>query len=158
MTQDAGTSGARNVSAAKLKILVADDEQVIANTLAIILNNAGFEALAVYGGRAAVDALSSFEPDVLVSDVIMPGMTGIEAAIEILAQRPNCRIVLFSGNHSTADLLHDAQAHGHCFEILAKPFHPADLLGRLRAGASSPNGASKSGNRDALTLTEYGQA
>ena len=67
--------------APKSKVLVADDEQVIANTLAIILNQAGFEARAVYSGEKAIEALDSFEPDMLISDVIMPGMTGIEAAI-----------------------------------------------------------------------------
>ena len=154
MTQTAGTSRTRDASAAKLKVLVVDDEQVIANTLATILNNAGFESLAVYSGRAAVDALTSFEPDVLVSDVVMPEMTGIEAALNILAQFPGCRIVLFSGNHSTADLLHDAQAQGHYFEILAKPFHPDDLLGRLGAGASPVSGAYGRANTDGLAITE----
>jgi CheY-like chemotaxis protein len=151
MIQNSGTSRTRNASVAKLKVLVVDDEQVIANTLATILNNSGFEALAVYSGQAALDALTSFEPDVLVSDVIMPEMTGIEAAIDILAQFPGCRVVLFSGNHSTADLLHDAQAQGHYFEILAKPFHPTDLLGRLRAGASPLNGASESASKGIFT-------
>ena len=63
----------------KPRVLVADDEQVIANTLAIILNQAGFEARAVYSGEKAIDALDTFRPDMLISDVIMTGMTGIEA-------------------------------------------------------------------------------
>jgi len=127
------TLGTRNGSAAKVKVLVADDEQVIANTLAVILNMSGFEARAVYNGRAAVDALSIFEPDILISDVVMPEMSGIEAAVAILALRPNCKVLLFSGQAATAHLLHDAQAQGHCFDILAKPVHPADLLAKLRA-------------------------
>ena len=65
---------------AKPKVLVADDEQVIANTLAIILNQAGFEARAVFSGEDAVKLLDSFQPDMLISDVIMSEMTGIEAA------------------------------------------------------------------------------
>jgi CheY-like chemotaxis protein len=63
---------------------------------------------------------------------MMPGMTGIEAAIEILAQRPKCRILLFSGHAANADLLSDAEAKGYCFDIIAKPIHPADLLAKLR--------------------------
>ena len=63
----------------KPRVLVADDEQVIANTLAIILNQAGFEARAVYSGEKAIEALEEFQPDMLISDVIMTGMTGIEA-------------------------------------------------------------------------------
>lgn len=125
--------------AVKVRVLVADDERVIANTLTIILNRAGFEAQAVYSGRAAVDSLGSFEPDVLISDVMMPGMTGIEAALEVLAQRPGCRVLLFSGQASTAYLLQESQAKGYQFEILTKPVHPADLLAKLRGTLSEPS-------------------
>ena len=79
----------------KSKVLVADDEQVIANTLAIILNQAGFEARAVYSGEKAIEALDNFYPDMLISDVIMTGMTGIEAAIVTRQKLPKCKILLF---------------------------------------------------------------
>lgn len=135
-------SESKNGSVAKVKVLVADDEQVIADTLVAILNKSGFEARAVYSGKAAVDENSSFEPDILISDVMMPYMTGIEAAIAILAERPSCGVVLFSGQAATADLLHDARKQGHDFEILTKPVHPADLLGKLRDGQFSLSSAS----------------
>src|SRR5215469_13775520 len=89
----------------KPRVLVADDEQVIANTLAIILNQAGFEARAVYSGEKALDTLDEFQPDMLISDVIMTGMTGIEAAIITRSRLPKCKILLFSGQAATADLL-----------------------------------------------------
>jgi len=117
---------------AKPKVLVADDEQVIANTLAIILNQAGFEARAVYSGEKAIESLDTFAPDMLISDVIMTGMTGIEAAIQTRQKCPNCKILLFSGQAATADLLERARSQGHEFEILAKPVHPTDLLAKLR--------------------------
>lgn len=117
----------------KPRVLVADDEQVIANTLAIILNQAGFEAKAVYSGENAVETLDEFQPNMLISDVIMTGMTGIEAAIKIRAKLPACKILLFSGQAATADLLEKARSQGHEFEILAKPVHPTDLLAKLRA-------------------------
>src|SRR5271154_3133204 len=119
-------------SSPKSRVLVADDEQVIANTLAIILNQAGFEARAVYSGEKAIESLDSFQPDMLISDVIMTGMTGIEAAIATRQKMPNCKILLFSGQAATADLLEKARAEGHEFEILAKPVHPTDLLAKLR--------------------------
>ncbi len=119
-------------STSKPRVLVADDEQVIANTLVIILNQAGFEARAVYSGEKAIDMLDSFQPDMLISDVIMTGMTGIEAAIEVRNRLPKCKILLFSGQAATADLLERARAQGHEFEILAKPVHPTDLLAKLR--------------------------
>ena len=117
----------------KLKVLVADDEQVIANTLAIILNQAGFDARAVFSGEKAVELLDSFKPDMHISDVIMTGMTGIEAAIITRDRLPKCKILLFSGKAATADLLEKAREQGHEFEILAKPVHPTDLLSKLRS-------------------------
>ena len=125
-------SDAAAATPSKPRVLVADDEQVIANTLAIILNQAGFEARAVYSGEKAIEALDSFQPDMLISDVIMTGMTGIEAAIATRAKMPNCKILLFSGQAATADLLETARTQGHEFEILAKPVHPTDLLAKLR--------------------------
>ncbi len=121
-----------SVNKPKPRVLVADDEQVIANTLAIILNQAGFEARAVYSGEKAIEALETFSPDMLISDVIMTGMTGIEAAIATRKKLPNCKILLFSGQAATADLLEKARTEGHEFEILAKPVHPTDLLAKLR--------------------------
>jgi CheY-like chemotaxis protein len=123
----------KTTNQSKPRVLVADDEQVIANTLAIILNQNGFEARAVYSGEKVIEALETFHPDMLISDVIMTGMTGIEAAIETRKKLPTCKILLFSGQAATADLLERAHTQGHEFEILAKPVHPTDLLAKLRA-------------------------
>ena len=120
----------------KLKVVVADDEETIADTLALILNRSGFEARAVYSGEAAVEVVDSFEPDVLISDVVMPGMTGVEAAIAVRVLQPNCKVLLFSGQALTSDLLQGARTQGHTFEIIAKPIHPTDLLEKLRTGTS----------------------
>src|SRR6202451_1239364 len=117
----------------KPKVLVADDERVIADTLAMILNQSGFEAQAVYSGEKAVELTESFEPDMLISDVIMADLNGIDAAIRIRALLPSIKILLFSGQAATADLLEKAHAQGYDFEILAKPVHPQDLLARLAA-------------------------
>ena len=118
---------------AKPKVLVADDERVIADTLAMILNQSGFDARAVYSGERALELASSFEPDMLISDVIMADLNGIDAAIRIRSLLPSIKILLFSGQAATADLLEKARTQGYEFEILAKPVHPQDLLSRLRA-------------------------
>jgi CheY-like chemotaxis protein len=115
------------------KVLVADDERVIADTLAMILNQSGFEARAVYSGEKAVEMASAFAPDMLITDVIMADLNGIDAAIMIRALLPNIKILLFSGQAATADLLEKARAKGDEFEILAKPVHPQDLLSRLKS-------------------------
>jgi len=116
----------------KPKVLVADDEKVIADTLAIILNQNGFDASAVYSGTDAVEKARKSAPDLLISDVIMPDMNGIDAAIRIRSFLPGCKILLFSGQAATADLLESARQQGHEFEILAKPVHPQDLLAKLQ--------------------------
>jgi CheY-like chemotaxis protein len=116
----------------KRKILVADDERVIAETLSTILNQTGFETRAVFSGEDAVNALDDFKADLLLSDVMMSGITGIEAAIIARSKLPSCKILLFSGQAATSDLLEAARAQGHEFEVLAKPIHPTDLLSKIR--------------------------
>src|SRR5882762_6011776 len=91
------------------KVLVADDEKVIADTLAIILNQAGYNATAVYSGTSAVEQAKALRPDLVISDVIMDDLNGIDAAIKIRALLPSCKILLFSGQAATADLLESAR-------------------------------------------------
>jgi CheY-like chemotaxis protein len=117
----------------KPKVLVADDERVIADTLAMILNQSGFEARAVYSGENALELVPTFQPDMLISDVIMADLNGIDTAIRIRALLPGIKVLLFSGQAATADLLEKARKDGHEFDILAKPVHPQDLLNKLRA-------------------------
>jgi DNA-binding response OmpR family regulator len=98
----------------------------------MILNQSGFEARAVYSGERALELAVSFSPDMLISDVIMGDLNGIDTAIQMRALLPKIKILLFSGQAATADLLEKARTHGYEFEILAKPVHPQDLLTRLR--------------------------
>jgi CheY-like chemotaxis protein len=113
------------------RVLVLDDERVIANSLALILNRSGYQARAVYTAESAIKTAGELLPDILISDVIMEGMTGIDAAIRITEIVPQCHIILFSGQAATADLLERAEANGHRFELLVKPVHPRVLLERL---------------------------
>jgi CheY-like chemotaxis protein len=120
------------LSQEKPKILVADDERTIADTLSVILNQNGFEALAVYGGRQAVQQAARWTPDVFLSDVSMPEVDGIHAAMEICTMLPECRIVLFSGEPRSRRSVQSMLFLGYRFEFLHKPIPPADLLHRLR--------------------------
>ena len=60
-------------------------------------------------------------PAIVLSDVIMPGLNGIENGIKIREIVPTCKIILFSGQAATVDLLEKARERGHRFDILAKP-------------------------------------
>jgi DNA-binding response OmpR family regulator len=111
-----------------MRVLIVDDESVIADSLALIFRASGFEARAVYSGERAMELAQSFEPDVLVSDVVMRGLTGIEVAISVRQQFPECQVLLFSGQAATSDLIQAADSKGYRFDILTKPVHPKILL------------------------------
>ena len=115
----------------KPRVLVVDDEHIIADTLAIILNQNGFEATVAYSGEQAVELASGLKPAVVLSDVIMGRMNGIEAAIEITKANPECKVLLFSGQPAVAEMLESAARNGHQFSIVAKPVHPATILKEL---------------------------
>jgi CheY-like chemotaxis protein len=117
-------------------VLVIDDDHGNADTLAMVLNISGFEATPVYSSAHGLELAQQIAFDHLITDVIMPGMNGIDAAIAIRHVLPNCRILLVSGNNNTAELLDAASAKGHSFDILAKPVHPTFLLEHIRAQRS----------------------
>jgi len=127
---------------AKPKVLIADDERVIADTLALILNQGGFEAQAVYSCVKALEVAPSFRPDMLISDVIMAELNGVEAAIRMRALLPDIRVFLLSGQTATAELVEKADASGYGFEVLIKPLHPQDLITRLRSSMAQTPSAS----------------
>ena len=118
-------------------IFVVDDEPVIASSLAAILQINGFSARFFTCPLAALAAARSESPDLVISDVAMPGISGVDLAIQIRAQYPNCKILLFSGQAATLDLLEGARAQGYDFRLLQKPVHPSEFLweiGRLSTG------------------------
>jgi CheY-like chemotaxis protein len=114
------------------RILVVDDEKVIADTIVQILNRNGFIAEAAYGGQEAIEKAKRHCPELVLSDVLMPGVDGVEAAIEIRKLCPDTRIVLFSGQAATVEILARARQRGHSFELLPKPIHPTELIKHLR--------------------------
>jgi CheY-like chemotaxis protein len=109
-------------------IFVVDDEPVIASSLAAILQMNGFSARFFTCPLEALAAARTESPDLVISDVAMPGISGIELAIKMRAQYPNCKILLFSGQAATSDLLEAARAQGHDFRLLQKPVHPSEFL------------------------------
>ncbi len=112
-------------------ILVIDDEKRIADTLVVILSSTGYVAEAAYDGSSALQICSERPPDLVISDVVMPGINGIEVAIAIRRQFPACHILLYSGQAATAEMMEEARSRGHDFELLAKPVHPVQLLERV---------------------------
>lgn len=114
------------------RILVVDDEKVIADTIVQILNRNGFIAEAAYGGEEAIDKAKRHCPELVLSDVLMPKVDGVETAIAIREHCPDTRIILFSGQAATVEILARARERGHTFELLPKPIHPTQLIKHLR--------------------------
>lgn len=113
------------------RVLVVDDQKLIADSLAEILGIAGFEAMAAYDGREGLEVMAHFHPQWVVSDVVMPRMNGVELAIAIRTQYPMAEILLFSGQAGISEILQGAQQRGYEFELIAKPVHPNKLIERL---------------------------
>jgi DNA-binding response OmpR family regulator len=112
------------------RVLVVDDQRAIADSLAMILSHKGFVAKTVTNGEQAVELARVFLPDLLISDVVLGGITGIEAANEILSFLPTSKVILFSGQATTLDPVKQSRTAQH-FEILSKPLHPDVLLQRI---------------------------
>lgn len=112
-------------------ILVVDDERVIADTLSTILSKSGFSIMTAYDGTSALALARTVAPDLLLSDVMMPGITGVDLAIMVTETIPACKVLLFSGHAATADLLQTANRQGRDFTAMTKPLHPTDMLRRI---------------------------
>jgi DNA-binding NtrC family response regulator len=115
----------------KPRVLIVDDEKTIADTLAMVFKLKGHEAIAAYSAETAVEAVETFEPDIVLSDVIMGKMTGVDLAIYLSRARPDVKVILFSGQAATVGLLDEAHRKGHDFRLLAKPIHPEKLIEEL---------------------------
>jgi CheY-like chemotaxis protein len=125
-----------------MRILVVDDEKSVADTLVMILQREGHDCRAAYNGPSALQQIESFIPDCVISDVIMPGMDGIQLCATIRGTHPGCHILLFSGQGLTHELIEKARREGHSWELLPKPIDPDELLAKL----ASSRAASRNSN------------
>jgi len=123
----------KTTNRSRLRVLVVDDEPLIAQTVAAILNLHGFDAVEALSGEAALAAARHVQPDIVLTDVLMPKMSGVELGIKIRQEFPHTRVLLFSGQAATSELMRKAQAEGYTFKLFPKPIHPEELIAKLRA-------------------------
>jgi len=109
---------------APVRVLVVDDERIIADSIALILRGRGFDSRAVYSGEDAAELAQTWRPDAVIADVVMGKMDGVSLAIYLAQAFPSCKVLLISGNIATSELLDESRTLGHDFPILAKPFPP----------------------------------
>jgi DNA-binding NtrC family response regulator len=110
------------------RVLIVDDEQIIADTVAAIFAQAGFTSRAVYSAEEALELIPVWVPHLAIIDVKLPEMSGIDLAIRLGAEYPAFKLSLFSGYFDTPDMLESAMQAGHFFDVIAKPVHPDRLL------------------------------
>ena len=117
----------------KLRVSVVDEEVLIASTFAMVLCHQGFDASFFTEPLQALQSARYHAPDLLLSEVSMPVLSGIELAIRVQKHCPNCKVLLLSGQPDIANLLRASRANGHIFEVLPKPIHPTVLLREIQA-------------------------
>jgi CheY-like chemotaxis protein len=114
------------------KVLVVDDETLIADTVVTILKRSGFRAYAAYDGQRALEIAKKVKPDFVLADVLMPSMNGVEVAIALREMKLNAKIFLFSGQAGISGILADAEKRGYEFDLIPKPIHPDKLVQFLK--------------------------
>lgn len=119
------------------KILIIDDERLIATTLAEILKTEGYEIATAFNGEDAVRIARRFRPDFLLSDIAMPGLNGVQAVLQIREFLPDAHVLFISGHARSSEVLQEAQAKGYEFELALKPLNPRDLLDKVRTSLQS---------------------
>jgi DNA-binding NtrC family response regulator len=118
------------------RVFVVDDEPMIAWSLAEILRKSGFDATAFTNPQDALRTAESDLPDLLLSDVLMPQLSGVELAIRVRQLCPVCKVLLMSGHAATRDILDEANGNGRRFDLLTKPVHPEVLILKVRDAIS----------------------
>jgi CheY-like chemotaxis protein len=117
-------------------VLIVDDDADLSETLARLLGRFGHTCLVAASGPEAVDLMETESPDLIVTDLHMPGMNGISVARQARRKRPPIPVVLMTA-YPAAETRREAQIVGGIFH-LAKPFANADMLDVVeRALASS---------------------
>jgi DNA-binding NtrC family response regulator len=106
----------------KAKILVVDDVDTIARVYGRFLEREGYEVRIAFNGEEALQEFESFHPDLVISDIRMPNMSGFELANAIRKKNPEQKVILMTGYADEAEVLEQQKSHG--FPFFTKP---ADL-------------------------------
>lgn len=106
-------------------VYVVDDEPLIARTLGEILRMRGMRVRSFTDSKEALEAARTDQPNVLISNLTMPQISGVDLARGIVGLWPSCKVLLRSWQAQDPDL------EGYGFELLIRPVHPSTLLARI---------------------------
>jgi DNA-binding response OmpR family regulator len=121
----------RHAKAFRPIVLVVNDEPIIADTLAEILSQSGYAAMAAYDEKTALETAALVPPDLLISDVLLPQMSGVDLAIAVKSEAPDCKVILLAEQPSASELLAAADLERLRISLLNKPIRPVDLLSKV---------------------------
>ena len=110
-------------------VLIVDDEPLVRQTLSEWMRRKNFRVFEAEDGRQAMERIRTDEPDIVISDVVMPGMDGIQLLKEAKAGKADIPFLMISGFPSRSTAL-DIMKHG-ASDYLAKPFTPEELTRRV---------------------------
>lgn len=111
------------------RILVVDDDRLVADTLALIFVKNGFEARAAYSADQALETARTFHPNLLLCDVTMPGRDGLALVYDITHEFPSCRIIVLTGFYSNLKSVREqSNKLARPVGIFTKPCQPTELL------------------------------
>jgi len=111
-------------------VLVADDEPRITKLVSLALGEEGFRVITASGGEEALRKAEEYRPDVVLLDIVMPDLDGIEVMRQLRTSRP-VPVILLTAKGSTADKAKGLDLGAD--DYVAKPFHPDELAARVRA-------------------------
>ena len=113
-------------------IFVVDDEEEIAKMFTVVLQMNLFNAVPYFDPREALDAAKQSPPDYLLTDVMMPGMNGVELAMAVKDVAPECKVLIFSGQEASETLIEKANQQGYDFTLVLKPILPMKMVELIR--------------------------
>ena len=113
------------------KILLVDDEHEFITTLAERLELRGINARVVFDGESALEAVAADEPHVMVLDVLMPGIKGLEVLERVKRTNPNVQVLLLTGHGSTRDGIEGMRLGA--FDYMMKPLNIDTLIEKMES-------------------------
>ncbi|KFI93041.1 response regulator [Bifidobacterium saguini DSM 23967] len=111
-------------------IFIVDDDQAIGEMLSLVLENEGFQTVTCMDGLRAVEMFPTVKPDLILLDVMLPGLDGTEVARRI-RETSNVPIIMLTAKSDTTDVVAGLEAGAD--DYVPKPFKVAELLARIRA-------------------------
>lgn len=116
-------------------IMIVDDDQALGEMLSIVLESEGFKTVTCLDGWRAVEMFPTLQPDLMLLDVMLPGLDGVQVAQRI-RQNSNTPIIMLTAKSDTTDVVKGLEAGAD--DYVSKPFEVVELMARIRLGCACP--------------------